>query len=111
VNEVETTIPEGSAVGQHPGRDFDWMPLLIVIGAVFLFSAGTYYVGLGWGSDYEIDYKINLILGFLADTVFVVTIALVVYSRVDQAKKLLVVGILIVVLLLAIRTEVYLRAF
>jgi hypothetical protein len=98
-----------SADEQHSGWDVDWMPLLIVIGAVFLFSAGTYYVGYGWGSDYEIEYKINLVLGFLADTVFIVTIALVVYSKVNQAKKWLIVGFFIVILLLAIRTEVYLR--
>lgn len=96
------------------GRGIDWMPLLIVIGAVYLLSSaivyGTLSIGGYYGGDYELEFQINLILGFVASTLFIVAIGSVVYSRIELAKKLLVVGMLIVVIIFAIRTEVYLRA-
>lgn len=98
---------------ERPGRIINWMPLLIVIGAVSLASLSItlqLVSPYGGGSDYGLDFKIALILGFLSFTAFTVTIALVVYSREDQAKRCLVLGIVLIILLIAIRTEVYLRA-
>ena len=97
---------------ERPGRVINWMPLLMVIGAVSLaslsitFQLPAPYYGSG---DYGLDIKIMLILGFLSFTAFSVTIALVVYSQEDLAKKCLVVGIVMIILLIAIRTEVHLR--
>ena len=96
----------------RPGRNIDWMPLLIVIGAVYLISVTIGYGTLsydGFYIDYNLEFQINLILVFLASTILIATIALVVYSRVDLAKKMLIVGMVILILILAIRTEVYLR--
>jgi hypothetical protein len=107
-------ISLGKSEVQAPGRNIDWMPLLIVIGAVYLISSAIVYGSVSYGSyyggDYELEFQINLVLGFVASTIFIVAIASVVYSRIEQAKKLLIVGMLIVILNFAVRTEVYLRA-
>jgi hypothetical protein len=100
---------------ERPGRVINWMPLLIVIAAVSLASLSvtlqllSYYGGAG--SEFELDFKIMLILGFLSFTASAVTVALVVYSQESLAKIFLVVGIVLTILLIAMRTEVYFRAF
>ena len=98
---------------ERSGRAINWMPILIVIAAVSLASLSisslfiSYY---GGGGDYELDWKIGVILSFLSFTAFMVTIILVVYSREDPARMCLVVGIVFMIFLVAIRTEVHLRA-
>ncbi len=98
---------------ERPGRAINWTPLLIVIGAVSLASLSitlqllSYY---GGGGDYDLDFKIMLIIGFLSFAAFALALAFVVYSKEDLAKISLVVGIALIILLAAMRTEVYLRA-
>jgi ABC-type transport system involved in multi-copper enzyme maturation permease subunit len=106
-------VPFGSTGEQQPGRSIDWMPLMIVIGAVYLITTALVYASAGYyggTDDYRIEYSIMLILSFLAATVFIATIACVVFRRVDQAKRLLITGMLIVIVILVTRTEVGLRS-
>ena len=105
----------GMSEDQRPERNIDWIPLLIVIGAVYLITSAIAYGMVSYGGyygsgDYRIEFQINIVLGFLASTSFIIAIASVIYSRIEQAKKLLVVGMLLVIVMFAIRTEVYLRS-
>jgi hypothetical protein len=105
-------VPFGSTGEQVPGRGIDWVPLVIVIGAVYLISTSLVYASVGYyggNDDFRIEYTIMLILSFLAATGFIATVACVVLRRVDQAKRLLIIGMLLVIILLAIRTEIGLR--
>jgi hypothetical protein len=100
---------------ERPGRVINWMPLVIVIAAVSLASLSVTlqvlsYYGGGAG-DIELRFKIMLILGFLSFTASAVTVALVVYSQESLARIFLVVGIVLTILLFAMRTELYFRAF
>jgi cell division protein FtsW (lipid II flippase) len=108
---MTTGVSLGRTDDNRPGRTTDWIPLLIVLGAVYMLTASMVYGFSMWGSDdYRLESQISVVLQFVAATIFIVTIALVVYSREHEAKKWLIVGMTIVVLLLAIRTELYLRA-
>jgi cell division protein FtsW (lipid II flippase) len=106
-------VPFGRTGEQQPWRSIDWVPLIIVIGAVYLISSALVYSSVGYyggSGDFRIEYTIMLILSFLAATVFIATIASVASRRVDQAKRLLITGMLLVIVILATRTAVGLRA-
>jgi len=104
-------ISSGSAEEQNRSREVNWMPLLIVIGAAYLISMSLYTVTLGlYGNDYKLESQLSLILSFIGSTALIATIASVIYSREDMAKKLLLLGMLLLIIQIALRTSVYLRA-
>ena len=96
---------------QHPKREVNWMPLLIVIVAAYLISVSLWaFPATSWNYGYKLEFQLGIVLSFLAGAVLVATIALVIFSREGLAKKSLIVGMIILICLLAIKTEVYLRA-
>lgn len=110
---MATEVLPGNTYEQRQERNIDWIPLLIVIGAVYLISTALVYGMTGYGGYYPEDYKLELqigiVLSFAASTLLIIAVAAVLYSRIEQAKKMLVVGMLVVIVMLAIRTEAYLR--
>ena len=111
--EMGSNYPSGMEE-TRPARAIDWMPLLIVIAAVSLATLSSTALLVSYypyaGGDYSLDIEIGYVVTFLSFTAFAVTIALVVFSQLKAAKILLVVGIALMVVLLAIRTEIFLRA-
>jgi cell division protein FtsW (lipid II flippase) len=103
-----------STLASTPQKAIDWTPLLIVMGAVYLISSSIVLSTMTntgyWAYDFKLEFQINTVLFFVAGTILITAIALVIYSRIDLAKTMLVWGMICVVLMLAIRTEVYLRA-
>ena len=111
-NRMTMHIPLGNTGEQHLGRGIDWTALLIVIAAIPLVSLSIAYGTSNFfgSSGYEVESKTSLVLSFVAATIFLATIALVVYSREYEAKKWLIIGMIVLIFIIAIRTEVYLRA-
>ena len=94
-----------------PKKVIEWTPLLIVIGAAYLISLSLSGVITVWGSDsFELEGDLSIILGFLASTALIVTMALVIYQKEDLGKKSLIIGMVFIICMLALRTSVYLRA-
>lgn len=103
-----------STLASTSQKAIDWTPLLIVIGAVYLISSSIVLSTMTntgyWVHEFELEFQINTVLFFVAGTILITSIALVIYSRIDLAKTMLVWGMVCVVLMLAIKTEFYLRA-
>jgi hypothetical protein len=99
---------------QDSRGNIDWMPLLIVIGSLFLISSAAVYGVVSYGGYYDnsftLETQASIALSFVAVTLFITSIASVIYQQIPQAKKLLLVGMIVVIVMFAIRTEVYLRS-
>ena len=83
---------------------------MIVIASVYLISVAQYGV-LGYGGAYSLEEKAYIVLGFLASTFFVVTIAFVLYRREDLGKVFLIIGMALIILMLAIKAWIYIRDY
>ena len=101
--------PEDNVPRPPAWRDINWTPLLMVISSAYLISLATYSVIMYSGS-FELESKLGFVFSFLASTAFLATIALVIFRREDMGKKSLVVGMLLLLCMIALRTSVYLRA-
>jgi hypothetical protein len=82
----------------------------MVISSAYLISLATYAVISPFGGgSFELEAKLGYVLSFLASTAFLATIALVIFRREDMGKKLLVVGMVLLLCMIALRASVYLR--
>lgn len=95
-------------------REIEWTPLITVIGAVFLISLAAYGEISVWSpyspDSFGLERDLSVILGFLASTALIATIALVVYQKESQGKKFLIIGMALIVCMLALKASVYLRS-
>jgi len=107
---METDNPDNAPFRRSPWRDINWIPLMIVIASVYLISVAQYGV-LGYGGAYSLEEKAYIVLGFLASTFFVVTIAFVLYRREDLGKVFLIIGMALIILMLAIKAWIYIRDY
>ena len=94
--------------------EIEWTPLLIVIGAAFLISLAAYGEISIWSpyspDSFELERNLSVVLGFLASTVLIAAIALVICQKEDQGKKSLITGMVLIVCMLALKASVYLRS-
>ena len=84
--------------------------MLIVIASAYLIGVAQYGV-FGYGGASSLEEKAFIVLGFLASAFFVVTIAFVVFRREDLGKVFLVIGMAFLILMLAIKVWIYIRAY
>ena len=90
--------------------EIEWTPLLIVIGAAYLISLSLGTI-VTWRTDsFELETDLSFVLSFLASTALIATIAFVIYKREDWGKMSLIIGMVLIICMLALRTSVYLRA-
>lgn len=90
-------------------KEIEWTPLLIVIGAAYLISLSMYGTLSLYGSEFDLEADLILVLSFLGSTALIATIALVIYRKEDLAKKSLIIGMVLLICMLALRASVYLR--
>ena len=106
---MEAENLDNAPLRQSPWRDINWIPLMIVIASMYLVSVASYgTVSLYYGVASSLAEKAYVVLSFLAGTIFILTIALVVYRRVDLGKISLIIGMAFLILMFAIRASVFL---
>jgi len=106
---MDTENPDNASLRRSPWSDINWIPLMIVIASMYLVSVASYgTLSLYYGVASSLADKAYIVLSFLASAIFIVTIVLVVYRRVDLGKIFLVIGMAFLILMLAIRASVYL---
>jgi len=107
---MDTEDHDNAQLRNSARRDINWIPLLIVIASAYLIGVAQYGV-FGYGGASSLEEKAFIVLGFLASAFFVVTIAFVVFRREDLGKVFLVIGMAFLILMLAIKVWIYIRAY